>query len=149
MTSPIYMDYQTTTPIDRAVLEAMLPYFTDQFGDPSSRSHAWGWAAEEAVDRAREQIATLIGAAGPSRDDGRGMVVLVPDRHGAGTNALLLRPPGIIPFAFGRGSRERHVAAARAAGATFEELSGDLTPDVDTPDDLLLAEVATAPAEHG
>jgi 2-phospho-L-lactate guanylyltransferase len=96
-----------------------------------------------------EAIATLIGAAGPSRDDGRGTVVLVPDRHGAGTNALLLRPPGIIPFAFGRGSRERHVAAARAAGATFEELSGDLTLDVDTPDDLLLAEVATAPAEHG
>jgi len=62
MTHPIYMDYQTTTPIDRAVLEAMLPYFTDQFGDPASRSHAWGWAAEEAVDRAREQIATLIGA---------------------------------------------------------------------------------------
>jgi cysteine desulfurase len=51
-----------THPIYRAVLEAMLPYFTDQFGDPSSRSHAWGWAAEEAVDRAREQIATLIGA---------------------------------------------------------------------------------------
>jgi cysteine desulfurase len=62
MKLPIYMDYQTTTPIDRDVLEAMLPYFTEQFGDPSSRSHAWGWAAEEAVDRAREQVATLIGA---------------------------------------------------------------------------------------
>jgi cysteine desulfurase len=62
MSRPIYMDYQTTTPIDRDVLEAMMPYLTDQFGDPSSRSHAWGWAAEEAVDRAREQVATLIGA---------------------------------------------------------------------------------------
>jgi cysteine desulfurase len=56
------MDHQTTTPIDSDVLEAMMPYLTDQFGDPSSRSHAWGWAAEEAVDRAREQVATLIGA---------------------------------------------------------------------------------------
>jgi cysteine desulfurase len=62
MKRPIYMDHQTTTPVDRDVLEAMLPYLTDQFGDPSSRSHAWGWAAEEAVDRAREQVATLIGA---------------------------------------------------------------------------------------
>jgi cysteine desulfurase len=62
MKRPIYMDHQTTTPIDRDVLEAMMPYLTDQFGDPSSRSHAWGWAAEEAVDRARDQIAALIGA---------------------------------------------------------------------------------------
>jgi cysteine desulfurase len=62
MNRPIYMDHQTTTPVDRNVLEAMLPYLTEQFGDPSSRSHAWGWAAEEAVDRAREQVATLIGA---------------------------------------------------------------------------------------
>src|SRR5919108_951430 len=62
MKLPIYLDYQTTTPTDRDVLEAMLPYFTEQFGDPSSRSHAWGWAAEEAVDRARERVATLIGA---------------------------------------------------------------------------------------
>jgi cysteine desulfurase len=62
MKLPIYMDHQTTTPLDREVLEAMMPYLTDQFGDPSSRSHAWGWAAEEAVDRAREQVASLIGA---------------------------------------------------------------------------------------
>jgi cysteine desulfurase len=62
MKRPIYMDHQTTTPIDREVLEGMMPYLTDQFGDPSSRSHVWGWAAEEAVDRAREQVATLIGA---------------------------------------------------------------------------------------
>jgi cysteine desulfurase len=62
MQLPIYLDYQTTTPMDRAVLEAMQPYLTTQFGDPASRSHAWGWAAEEAVDRAREQVAALIGA---------------------------------------------------------------------------------------
>ena len=62
MKRPVYMDHQTTTPVDRDVLEAMMPYLTDQFGDPSSRGHTWGWAAEEAVDRAREQVATLIGA---------------------------------------------------------------------------------------
>ncbi len=62
MKLPIYLDHQTTTPLDRAVLEAMMPYLTEQFGDPASRSHAWGWAAEEAVDRAREQVAALIGA---------------------------------------------------------------------------------------
>jgi cysteine desulfurase len=62
MKRPIYMDYLTTTPVDRDVLEAMLPYLTEQFGDPSSRSHTWGWAAEEAVDRARERVAVLVGA---------------------------------------------------------------------------------------
>jgi cysteine desulfurase len=62
MKRPIYMDHQTTTPLDREALDAMMPYLTEQFGDPSSLSHAWGWAAEEAVDRAREQVASLIGA---------------------------------------------------------------------------------------
>src|SRR5919106_1210161 len=62
MNLPVYMDHQTTTRLDPEVLEAMMPYLTDQFGDPSSRSHAWGWATEEAVDRAREQVASLIGA---------------------------------------------------------------------------------------
>ncbi len=59
---PIYMDYQSTTPMDPRVLEAMTPYFTEVFGHPSSRNHSFGWAAEEAVDGAREQVAKLIGA---------------------------------------------------------------------------------------
>ncbi|MGH8058106.1 MAG: IscS subfamily cysteine desulfurase [Candidatus Entotheonellia bacterium] len=59
---PIYLDHNTTTPLDPGVLDAMMPYLTHQYGDPASRSHAWGWAAEEAVDGAREQVATLIGA---------------------------------------------------------------------------------------
>ena len=60
--APVYLDYQATTPTDRRVVEAMLPYFTEMFGNPHSRSHAYGWDAEQAVERAREQIAHLIGA---------------------------------------------------------------------------------------
>ena len=70
----------------------------------------------------------------------RPVVVLVPDRHGSGTNALLLAPPGAIDFRFGEGSRAAHAAAAGAAGATYLELDGPLSFDVDTPDDLLEAD---------
>ena len=59
---PIYLDYAATTPVDPRVVQAMLPYLYDQFGNPASRSHAYGWAAEEAVEIAREHVANLIGA---------------------------------------------------------------------------------------
>src|SRR6478752_4098583 len=59
---PIYMDYGATTPVDQRVVDAMIPWLREHFGNPASRSHAWGWEAEAAVEKAREQVADLIGA---------------------------------------------------------------------------------------
>lgn len=63
--TPIYMDYQATTPVEKCVLDAMLPYFTEKFGNPHSRTHSFGWESEDAVEKARGQVASLLGC----RDD--------------------------------------------------------------------------------
>ena len=59
---PVYMDYSATTPVDPRVADKMIPYLREQFGNPASRSHAYGWEAEEAVEEARSQVAKLVGA---------------------------------------------------------------------------------------
>jgi cysteine desulfurase len=59
---PIYMDYGATTPVDQRVVDAMIPWLREHFGNPASRSHAWGWEAEAAVEKAREEVAALIHA---------------------------------------------------------------------------------------
>lgn len=59
---PIYLDYSATTPVDPRVAEKMIPWLTEHFGNPASRSHAYGWEAEKAVEDAREQVASLVGA---------------------------------------------------------------------------------------
>jgi 2-phospho-L-lactate guanylyltransferase len=89
----------------------------------------------EAIDR----LAEAAGEAA-SRAPDHPVVVLVSDRHGTGTNALLIAPPDAIPFRFGEGSRAAHAAEAAAAGATYLELGGPLSFDVDTPEDLLEAD---------
>jgi 2-phospho-L-lactate guanylyltransferase len=91
--------------------------------------------AASAIDQLAE-AAELAARAAPAAP----VVALVPDRHGTGTNALLVAPPNAIPFCFGEGSRAAHAAAAKAAGATYLELDGPLTFDVDTLEDLLEAD---------
>lgn len=85
-------------------------------------------------------IGEIVATAAAAISKGRALVVVVPDRHGRGTNALLLSPPDAIGFAFGSDSRAAHQAAAHAAGALSLEVDGPLSLDLDLPEDLTLAE---------
>jgi len=87
----------------------------------------------------RDSLESVLVAAGEAAGT-RPFVGLVTDRHGTGTNVLILTPPGVIAFAFGAGSRSVHAAAAAAVGATYAELGGPLDVDLDTPEDLVLIE---------
>jgi cysteine desulfurase len=91
---PVYLDYHATTPVDARVLDAMLPFFTERFGNPHSRQHAWGWDAEKAVDVAREQVAALINAS-PSE------IFFT----GGATESNNLAIKGIVPRLRDRGAR--------------------------------------------
>jgi 2-phospho-L-lactate/phosphoenolpyruvate guanylyltransferase len=93
------------------------------------------------------EVARLLAAA-DSVPAGRPVVVLAPDRHGRGTNALLLDPARIIEPAFGGDSRDAHAGLAAASGAAFVEVEGVLDLDLDTPDDLLLVEAIRPEALH-
>ncbi|HEX8939842.1 MAG TPA: 2-phospho-L-lactate guanylyltransferase [Candidatus Limnocylindrales bacterium] len=95
------------------------------------------------------EVARLVERAARAVVPGRPLVALVPDRHASGTNALLVSPPDAIPFRFGEGSRARHAAAADEAGATYLELDSPLALDIDTADDLLLADLAGLDHEGG
>ncbi len=86
------------------------------------------------------EVESLLQRSAEGARDGEALVALVPDRHGDGTNALLVAPPTVIPFSFGPGSRRQHAAAARHAGARLVEIEGPLTVDLDTADDLLLVD---------
>jgi 2-phospho-L-lactate guanylyltransferase len=93
------------------------------------------------VEAVTAVVAALV-ASGPTA------VVLATDRHGSGTNALGLRPPDVIEFAFGPGSRRAHRAAAETAGAIYTEIEGPLTVDLDTADDLVFVESSQGAGLH-
>src|SRR4051812_12291839 len=95
---PLYLDYHATTPVDPRVLEQMLPFFTERFGNPHSKQHAWGWEARDAVEEARAQVAALIGAA-------PGEIVFT--SGATESNNLAIR--GAVAAACARASAGRHV----------------------------------------
>jgi len=97
-----------------------------------------------AIDQLAEAAERVLSSA-PEKP----VVALVPDRHGRGTNALLLAPPDAIGFCFGESSRAAHAEAAGAAGASYLELDGPLSFDVDTPEDLLEADIRGLDHEVG
>ena len=92
------------------------------------------------IDLPRVSAQAISDVLAPLRDPRRPLVVIVPDRHGRGTNALLVAPPDAIEFGFGGDSRAAHAECAQEVGARLVELDGPLTLDLDTPDDLLLVQ---------
>jgi 2-phospho-L-lactate guanylyltransferase len=100
--------------------------------------------AASSIDQLVEAAALTAG-----ENPGRPVVALVPDHHGTGTNALLTSPPNVIEPCFGEGSRASHESASRRAGASYVELGGPLSFDVDTPEDLLLADLHGLDHEAG
>lgn len=100
-TRPIYLDAQATTPVDPRVLDAMLPYMTGMYGNPHSRTHAYGWESEKAADQAREHVAKLIGA------DPKEIIFT----SGA-TESNNMSIKGVARF-FGRSGKKKHIITAQ------------------------------------
>lgn len=98
---PIYLDMQATTPVDPRVLDAMLPFYVGVFGNPHSRTHAYGWESEKAVEEAREHVARLIGA------DPKEIIFT----SGA-TESNNMSIKGVARF-FGRGGKKKHIITAQ------------------------------------
>ena len=93
VTLPIYMDHNATTPVDDRVLAAMQPFFSNVFGNAASRGHAFGWEAEMAVYKAREQVAALLNAPGCHRLDERRNRIQQPGDQGGGRSQFGARGP--------------------------------------------------------
>ena len=123
-------------------------------------NHALDWARDDAtaggatavlilpIDLPLVTPGALEGVLAAAEAGSEPVVALVPDRHGRGTNTLLIRPPGAIAFGFGGDSRYAHAAAAAAAGVLYIELESPLSVDLDTPEDLLLLERIAPEAVH-
>jgi len=101
MQLPIYLDYQATTPVDQRVLDAMLPFFTQAFGNAASRNHAFGWKAEEAVEAARESCAKIIGASSKE-------IVFT----SGSTEAINLAMKGVAAMYGGEDGKGKHIITA-------------------------------------
>lgn len=106
---PIYLDMQATTPMDPRVLDKMLPYLTEQYGNPHSKTHAYGWEAESAVDEARQHVADLIGA---------GAKDVVFTSGATESNNMLVK--GIAKFHQGK---RKHVITTQTVGFGYLSLS--------------------------
>jgi cysteine desulfurase len=100
-TRPIYLDMQATTPVDPRVLDSMLPFFVGEYGNPHSRTHAYGWESEKAVEEARQHIADLIGA------DAKEIIFT----SGA-TESNNMSIKGVARF-FGRSGNKKHIITSR------------------------------------
>ena len=98
---PIYLDMQATTPLDPRVLDAMLPFYTGLYGNPHSRTHAYGWETDKAVEQAREDIANLIGA------DPKEIIFT----SGA-TESNNMSIKGVARF-FGRSGKKKHIITSQ------------------------------------
>ena len=134
---------QKTEGLNQALAEARLAFCAEASALLVLPADLPGVAAD-AIDDFAERARFLI-----EGNPGRAIVGLVPDRHGTGTNALIVSPPCVIEFEFGEGSRAAHMAAAAGAAAAYFEMDGPLSFDVDTPEDLLQADMAGLGHEAG